>query len=186
MTSFRSPALIPVERVARSIRLLRGHKVLLDAELAALYGVTTARLNQQVRRNTERFPADFLFELTPAEFSALMMQNAISKPGRGGRRKLPLAFTEHGAIMAATVLNSPRAVEMTVHVVRAFVKLREILASDKNLAQKLAALERSLVVLDVKTQSQFKEVYKAIRALMNDSPPKQRPIGFTANLEQKA
>jgi DnaJ-domain-containing protein 1 len=186
LVSFRNAALIPVEQIARSIHLLRGQKVLLDAELAALYGVTTARLNQQVRRNAERFPPDFLFELTSAEFSALMMQNATSKPGRGGRRKLPLAFTEHGAIMAATVLSSPRAVEMTVHVVRAFVKLREILASNKNLAQKLAALERSLVILDVKTQRQFKEVYEAILALMSDSPPKQRPIGFTANLDQKA
>jgi hypothetical protein len=92
---------VPIEPIARSIRVLRGQKVLLDADLAALYGITTARLNQQVRRNRGRFPADFLFELTSAEFSALMMQNATSKPGRGGRRKLPLAFTEHGAIMAA-------------------------------------------------------------------------------------
>src|SRR5690242_2186984 len=121
MVSSRSAALVPVEHIAHSILVLRGQKVLLDAELAALYGVTTARLNQQVRRNRERFPADFLFELTAAEFSALMLQNASSKPGRGGRRKLPFAFTEHGAIMAATVLNSPRATEMTICVVRAFV-----------------------------------------------------------------
>jgi hypothetical protein len=147
-----STVLFPVEQIARSIRILRGQKVLLDAELASLYGVTTARLNQQVRRNRERFPPDFLFEVTSTEFSALMMQSATSKFGRGGRRKLPLAFTEHGAIMAATVLNSPRAVEMTVHVVRALVKLREILASNKDLAHKLAALERSLIALDVKTQ----------------------------------
>lgn len=186
MVASRGAALVPVEQVASSIRILRGHKVLLDAELAALYGVTTARLNQQVRRNRARFPPDFLFELTSAEFSALMMQNATSKTGRGGRRKLPLAFTEHGAIMAATVLNSPRAVEMTVYVVRAFVKLREILASNRDLANKLAALERSLIPLDVKTQRQFKEVYEAILALTSDPPPKQRPIGFTANLAKKA
>jgi hypothetical protein len=119
----RNVALVPIEPIARSIRILRGQKVLLDADLAALYGITTASLNQQVRRNRGRFAADFLFELTSAEVSALMMQNATSKPGRGGRRKLPLAFTEHGATMAATVLNSPRAAEMTVYVVRAFVKL---------------------------------------------------------------
>ncbi len=178
-----STALAPVERIAQSIRLLRGQKVLLDAQLAALYGVTTARLNQQVRRNRERFPADFLFELTPEEFSALMLQTATSKGGRGGRRRLPFAFTEHGAIMAATVLNSPRAVEMTVYIVRAFVKLRELLASNKDLARKLSALERSLVALDLKTQRQFKEVYEATRALMDSPQPKRRGIGFTADLD---
>ena len=112
MGKSRRMATVPVEHITQSILVFRGHKVLLDAELAALYGVTTARLNQQVRRNLERFPEDFMFPLTAAENAALMLQNATSKPGRGGRRKLPLAFTEHGAIMAATVLNSPRAVEM--------------------------------------------------------------------------
>ena len=153
-------------------------------QLAALYGVSTARLNQQIRRNRKRFPADFLFELTAEEFAGLMLQNATSKRGRGGRRKLPLAFTEHGAIMAATVLTSPRAVEMSIYVVRAFVKLRELLASNKDLARKLAALERSLVALDLKTRSQFKEVYEAIRALMNPPQPKRRSIGFTADLKE--
>jgi hypothetical protein len=100
---------VPVDHITQSILVFRGHKVLLDSELAALYGVSTARLNQQVRRNLDRFPEDFMFQLTAAEYTALMLQNATSKPGRGGRRKLPLAFTEHGAIMAATVLNSPRA-----------------------------------------------------------------------------
>ncbi|HYM43846.1 MAG TPA: ORF6N domain-containing protein [Steroidobacteraceae bacterium] len=101
-------ALIPVEQVTGAILVLRGQRVLLDAELAALYGVTTGRLNQQVRRNRRRFPADFVFQLDAAELAALMLQNATSKAGRGGRRTLPFAFTEHGAIMAATVLNSPR------------------------------------------------------------------------------
>lgn len=127
---------------------------------------------------------DFLFELTKAEFSALMLQNATSKGGRGGRRKLPLAFTEHGAIMAATVLNSPRATEMTVYIVRAFVRLRRLLASNKELAHKLAALERSLVALDLKTQRQLKEVYMTIRSLMSSSTPKRRGIGFTADLDK--
>jgi hypothetical protein len=136
-------ALVPIEHIAHSIIVLRGHKVLLDADLAALYGVTTTRLNQQVRRNRQRFPTDFLFEVTAEEFPTLKLHFATSS--WGGRRKLPFAFTEHGAIMVATVLNSPRAVEMSVYVVRAFVKLRELLSSNKELAQKLARLERSLV-----------------------------------------
>jgi hypothetical protein len=122
-----------IDRIAGAIVVLRGRKVLLDAELAALYGVTTARLNQQVRRNTERFPADFMFEVTAAENARLMMQIATSKPRRGGRRKLPLAFTEHGAIMAATVLNSRSAVEVSVYVVRAFGQLKQLLASNTHL-----------------------------------------------------
>jgi hypothetical protein len=172
--------MMPVENIARSIVVLRGQKVLLDAELAALYGVTTRRLNEQVRRNRSRFPADFLFELTTEEFANLKSHFATSS--WGGRRKLPLAFTEHGSIQAATILNSPRAVEMSVYIVRAFVKLRELLISNKNLAQKLAQLERSLLTLDLKTQHQFKEVYEAIRALMERPEPKRRPIGFTADL----
>ena len=126
--------LVPADHIARSIRIVRGQKVLLDAELATLYGVTTRRLNEQVRRNRKRFPDDFLFELTTEEFTNLKSHFATSS--WGGRRKLPWAFTEHGAIMAATVLNSPRATEMTVYVVRAFLKLREILASRKDLATK--------------------------------------------------
>lgn len=182
MVSSRSAALVPVEHLARSILVLRGQKVLLDAELATLYGVTTARLNQQVRRNRERFPADFLFELTTAEFSALMLQNASSKPGRGGRRKLPFAFTEHGAIMAATVLNSPRATEMTVYVVRAFVRLRELLASNTALARKLDELERKYQHHD----DAIKAILSALRELMNPPQPKRRGIGFTADLSKKS
>jgi ORF6N domain len=174
-------AVAPVEHIARSILVLRGQKVLLDAELAGLYGVTTTRLNQQVRRNRQRFPADFLFEVTAEEFANLKLHFATSS--WGGRRKLPLAFTEHGAIMAATILNSPRAVEMSVYVVRAFVRLRKLLSSNKALAQKLARLERSLVALDLKSQRQFTEVYEAVRALMDAPSSKRRPIGFTADLD---
>lgn len=179
--------LVPVEHIARSILVLRGQKVLLDAELAELYGVTTKRFNEQVRRNQDRFPTDFMFQLTAEEHEILRSHFATSKTtptGRGGRRYLPYAFTEHGAIMAATILNSPRAVEMSVYVVRAFVKLRELLASNKDLARKLAELERSLVALDLRAQHQFKEVYQAIRALMATPAPKRRPIGFTADLEE--
>src|SRR5205814_38684 len=169
--------------ITRAILVLRGHRVLLDTELAALYGVTTRRLNEQVRRNRSRFPADFLFELSAEEFANLKSHFATSS--WGGRRKLPWAFTEHGAIQAANVLNSPRAIAMGIYVVRAFVQLREVLASNKDLARKLAALERSLVALDLKTRRQFKEVYEAIRALMNPPPPKRRSIGFTADLGEK-
>lgn len=184
-TAHRQNLIVPVppERIARAILILRGQKVLLDTELAALYGVTTRRLNEQVRRNRSRFPADFLFELTAGEYAHLKSHFATSS--WGGRRKLPLAFTEHGSIQAATILNSPRAVEMSVYVVRAFVRLRELLASNKDLGRKLAALERSLVTLDLKVQRQFKEVYEAIRALMRPAPAKRRPIGFTADLRDK-
>jgi ORF6N domain len=177
-------SLVSLEHITQSILLLRGQKVLLDAELAVLYGVTTRRLNEQVRRNRERFPADFLFELSAEELANLKSHFATSS--WGGRRKPPLAFTEHGAIMTATILNSPRAAEMSVYVVRAFVKLREIMASNKDLARKLMALERSLVAMDLKTQRQFKEVYEAIRQLMTSPAPKRRGIGFTANIEEKA
>lgn len=169
-------AALPSTAIDQRILSIRRQKDLLDSDLATLYGVSTARLNQQVRRNRKRFPADFLFELTDRESANLKLHLATSS--WGGRRKLPLVFTEHGAIMAATVLNSPRAVEMSVYVVRAFVKLRELLASNKGLARKLAALERSLVTLDIKTQRQFQEVYEAIRQLMTPPVPKRRGIGF--------
>ena len=145
--------------VEKYILFYRGHRVVLDAVLAKLYGVSTARLNQQYRRNLERFPSDFAFELNAAEGSVLMLQSATSKPGRGGRRKLPIVFTEHGAIMAAGVLNSKTAVRASIHVVRAFVRLRAILATHKELAIKLSELEK-------KYDAQFKAVFDAIKALM--------------------
>jgi hypothetical protein len=128
MTKPRSKAQAPVEKITRSILVLRGHRVILDDDPAALYGVPTKRLNEQVRRNTARFPEDFTFQLTAEESTALRSQFATSKTTplrRGGRRYLPYAFTEYGAIQAANVLNSPRAVEMGIYVVRAFVQLRE-------------------------------------------------------------
>jgi len=133
---------IPQERIEKAILLIRGEKVILDSESAMLYGVTTSRLNEQVKRNQERFPVDFAFRLTKQEFTHLMSQFAISSSKHGGRRKLPYAFTEHGAIMAANVLSSKRAVEASVQVVRAFVKLRQMLASNAELALKLDELER--------------------------------------------
>ena len=176
-------ALVPVHDITRAILILRGRRVILDRDLAAIYGLTTGRLNEQVRRNRERFPEDFMFQLTASELENLRSQFAISS--WGGRRYRPFAFTEHGAIQAANVLNSRRAIAMGVYVVRAFVQLREIFASNKDLAGKLVALERSLLALDLKTQRQFKEVYEAIRALMDTPPPKRPGIGFTADLEAK-
>jgi phage regulator Rha-like protein len=136
--------LIPHQPVEQLIQTIRGQRVILDADLARIYGVLTWRLNEQVKRNKERFPSDFVFTLTTEENRALTSQFARSKKGRGGRRTLPRAFTEHGAIMAANVLNSPRAVQMGVFVVRAFVKMREVLAQNGQLAEKLAELERRL------------------------------------------
>jgi hypothetical protein len=123
-SSGRQSSIVPTESIERKILLLRGEKVIIDADLAALYGVETRRLNEQVVRNLHRFPGDFMFRLTRQELRALISQSAISNGGRGGRTKCPYAFTEHGAIMAASVLNTPRAVEMSVFVVRAFVRLR--------------------------------------------------------------
>ena len=170
--------------IAERIVTIRGQRVLLDAELAALYGVPTRSLNQAIRRNRARFPADFVLAISAKEWASIRSQFVILDSGRGRHRKYPpLAFTEHGAIMAATVLNSPRAVEMSVYVVRAFVKLREVLASNTDLARKLEALEKSVVTLDARTRKQFEEVYAAIRALMAPTATKSRPIGFTVDLD---
>ena len=169
----RTDATTAAEISAR-IHVIRGQRVLLDSDLAALYGVTTKRFNEQVRRNQERFPEDFLLHLTEAEASALRSQIATLKTARGQHRKyLPTAFTEHGAIMAATVLNTPRAIEMSVYVVRAFVKLRELLSSHAELARKLASLEKSVATLDASTRRQFDEVYEAILSLMGPRTGRQ-------------
>jgi phage regulator Rha-like protein len=169
-------AIVRQGRIESRILLVRGHRVMLDADLAQLYGVTTKRLNEQVKRNQERFPADFMFQLTAQETNSLKSQSATSKRGRGGRRYRAYAFTEHGAIMAASVLNSDRAIEVSVYVVRAFVKLREILRSHKELASKLAELEKRLEGHD----EEITNLFEAIRLLMEppDKPGKQ--IGFNA------
>jgi hypothetical protein len=179
--------LVPTEEITRAILVLRGHRVLLDSELAALYGVTTKRFNEQVRRNAKRFPADFMFQLTTEEISSLRSQFATLKLGRGQHRKyLPYAFTEHGAIMAATILNSPRAVEMSVYVVRAFVQLRELLASNKELARRFAQLETRLDKKLTTHDEAIAAILSAIRQLMHPPVPKRRPIGFTADLREKS
>jgi hypothetical protein len=179
-----SSELLPLEAITQRIVLIRGQKVLLDADLAALYGVETRRLNEQVRRNLDRFPEDFIFEVTNEEVANLKSHFATSS--WGGRRKLPLAFTEHGAIMAATVLKSPRAVEVSVYVVRAFVQLRELVVSNKELALRLDELENKTDLMSLKqetfehnTRVQLKQIIDALRELTAPPPaPTKRPIGF--------
>ena len=179
-------AAAPVERIERAILIMRGQKVMLDADLAALYGVETRVLVQAVKRNPERFPADFMFQLTNQELTNWRSQIVMSNlRARMGLRRPPFAFTEHGALMAAAVLNSARAVEMSLYVVRAFVRMREVLATHKALAKKLADLEKKTEALarkhdqlDLATHKQFKEVIAALHALMTPPEPKRRPIGF--------
>lgn len=173
-----------IQKIQPLIRILRGHKVILDADLARLYGVSTARLNEQVQRNPDRFPSDFGFRLNKKEFRILISQNAISSLGWGGRRKLPLAFTEQGAIMAANVLNSRSAVRMSVFVVRAFTKMREILAGRDDLAQQLRNLEAKLTGRLDAHESAIVDILKRIMTII-DPPsapvqpqPERRRIGF--------
>jgi len=163
---------VPIERIERAILLLRGHKVMLDADLATLYEVETRALVQAVKRNLERFPEDFMFQLDAEELEALRSQSVISNaPGHGGRRYAPYAFTEQGVAMLSTVLNSPRAIAVNIEIMRAFVRLRLLLASNKELARRLDHLE-------AKTDAKFKAVFEAIRQLMTPPEPKRRPIGF--------
>jgi hypothetical protein len=167
---------ISIDQIDHRILLIRGRRVMIDSDLAALYDVSTGRFNEQVKRNLGRFPADFMFQLTNQEAVALRSQFAISneRAGRGGRRYLPYAFTEHGAIMAATILNTPRATEVSVYVVRAFLRLREIVASSTALSKKLDALERKVTTHD----RTIGDLIQAIRQLTVQPEPKRRPIGF--------
>jgi ATP-dependent Clp protease ATP-binding subunit ClpA len=177
----------PVEHITRSILILRGQRVILDRELAAIYGATTKRLNEQVKRNRDRFPEDFMFQLTAEEVELSRSQTVILNPGRGQNIKyLPYAFTEHGAIQAANILSSPRAIEMGVYVVRAFVKLRELLSSNRELAGRFAQLETRLDKKLTEQDRAIGAILSAIRELMHPTPPKRRPIGFTADLEKKS
>jgi hypothetical protein len=197
-------AIIPSGRIESSILLIRGQRVLLDSDLAAIYGVTTKRLNQQVKRNIGRFPADFMFRLTKEEYGEAvtvcdhlsrsgsrsksqiatlnLRSQIVTSSGHGGVRYTPYAFTEHGAIMAASVLNSEQAVKVSLYVVRAFVKLREMLASHSELAKKLGELERHLG----KHDRQIIALVEAIRQLMAPPPEQRRkPTGFAAEAEGK-
>ncbi|ALV09226.1 ORF6N domain-containing protein [Roseateles depolymerans] len=184
------PPLTPDSPTLR-IADIRGQRVIVDADLAALYGVETKRFNEAVKRNVARFPVDFMFTLTPEEFEALRSQfatsNAQETPARGGRRYAPRVFTEHGALMAAMILNSPRAIEVAIYVVRAFVRLRELAVTHGDLAKRLDELERKTEALSIShdefsrtTRLQLKQVFDALRQLMAPPEPPKRPIGFLA------
>jgi hypothetical protein len=171
-------AIVPsagAEELERRIFTVRGHRVMLDEDLARLYGVTTKRRNEQVGRNPKRFPDDFAFRLTPQEVAILRSQNATSSliPAHGGRRYLPRVFTEHGALMLSAVLSSPVAVNASIAVVRAFVRLRELVAGHRDLVRRLDTLEK-------KYDSQFRLVFAAVRALMAGERPEnpRDRIGF--------
>jgi len=170
-------SVVPVESIEHSILFIRGQKVMLDADLAELYGVLTKVLNQAVKRNKERFPIDFMFQLTKEEKDEVVTNCDHLKRLRFSPT-LPHAFTEHGAIMLATILNSPVAVQASIQIVRAFVKLREILATHKDLARKLNEMEK-------KYDAQFKAVFDTIRQLMTPPETKRQRIGFTPKKKEK-
>ena len=153
---------------------MRGHRVILDADLAELYGVPTKALVQAVKRNPERFPDDFMLQLSAAEFAALRSQSVTSKPGRGGRRTAPYAFSEQGVAMLSTVLRSPRAIAVNIEIMRAFVRMREMIATNKELAAKLNELERKFATHD----QAIAGIIDTIRQLMAPAPANKRRIGF--------
>src|ERR1041385_647921 len=163
--------LVPIERIEKVIYLIRSEKVMLDRDLASLYGVETKMLNRAVKRNLKRFPSDFMFQLTQDEADLLRCQIGTSKTGRGGRRFLPYVFTEQGVAMLSTVLNSERAISVNIEIMRAFVKLRQLLASNTELVRRLDELES-------KYDKQFKIVFDAIRKLMATPPRDRKEIGF--------
>ena len=164
--------MIPIEKIEHKIFLIRGQKVMLDRDLAALYGVSTGNLNKAVSRNPDRFPADFMFQLTRNEFKNLIFQNGISS--WGGSRKLSRAFTEHGILSLSSVLNSRRAVQVNIAIMRTFVKLRQMLSAHKELAEKLAQLERKFE----KHDGEIHAIFEAIRRLTLSPEAPKRRIGF--------
>jgi len=167
------PLPIPAERIEKAILLIRGQKVMLDSDLAALYGVETRVLKQAVRRNRKRFPSDFMFELTKEENRSLRSQNVILEPGRYSKY-LPFAFTEQGVAMLSSILNSERAIEVNIAIMRVFVRLREMMATHKELAFKLIELEERLEGHD----EQIQNIFEAIRQLMTQPEPARKKIGF--------
>ncbi len=172
-------AIVAARKVDSKILVLRGQRVVLDTDLAELYGVQVRHLNQQVKRNAKRFPLAFRFQLSPHEVKILRSQNVISSAGYGGARYRPYAFTEHGAIMAATVLNSERAIEMSVFIVLAFVRMRRARAGNRHILTKLAELEHRLESHD----SDIQDLMNALRELMSPEEPNRRRIGFEAPLD---
>jgi hypothetical protein len=177
---------VPVDHITQSILVFRGHKVLLDEDLATLYGVTTSALVQAVKRNMGRFPEDFMFQLTAAEWTVLRSRIVISTPARGGRRFAPYVFTEQGVAMLSSVLSSERAITINIEIMRAFVKLREMLSSNRELARRFAQLETRLDKKLTEHDQAIAAILTAIRELMNPPATKKRGIGFTADLEEKS
>jgi len=168
MSKPKPQSVIPLERIASRIYIIRGEKVMLDSDLAELYGVPTSRLNEQFKRNLDRFPEDFAFQLTHEEFQALISQIATSNVGRGGKRKLPRVFTEQGVAMLSSVLKSKRAVQVNVAIMRTFVRVREILASNKDLARKVEQHDREISSL-----------FATVQKLLEPPPlPKKNQIGY--------
>ena len=169
--------LIPVEIIENKIYIIRGHKVMLDSDLARLYGVETYRLNEAVKRNPERFPDNFMFQLTKDEWELLISQFAISKTGRGGRRTPPYAFTEHGVLMSANILNSSKAVAVSIQIVNAFVKLRQIAMNYKDIPQRLSEIEKLLMLYIEKNDEKVGEIIQVLNHLL-DNPREPGKIGF--------
>ena len=185
--TIRANELSPLNRIDRSILLIRDLRVMIDADLAVLYGVTTKRFNEQVKRNIDRFPPDFMFRLTKNEMANLRSQFATSSlKDYGGRRYLPYVFTEYGAIMVANIINSRHAIEMSILVVRAFIRLRNILATHMELAQKISDLERQFKDKTLEHAMHINKIYKILDALMMPLPePKKERIGFDTSKTRK-
>lgn len=162
-----TPSIIPIERIAEKIYLIRDEKVMLDSDLAELYGITTGNLNKAVKRNIRRFPDDFMFQLSPEEYESLKFQIGIANEGRGGRRIPPYVFTEQGVAMLSSVLHTDRAIDINVSIMRAFVRLREMLATHKDIARKVDEHDRHIANL-----------YQHVERLLTPPPENKKPIGF--------
>ena len=162
------------EQIQKMVHVVRGQRVMLDSDLARLYGVTTTRLNEQVSRNLDRFPEDFAYQLTQKEFTSLISQIAISKTGRGGRRKPPWVFTEHGVAMLSSVLRSPTAVQVNIEIMRAFVQMRRLMGTPGELVEQLRRLDETVQLHD----DQIRAIAEVLNRLMANPEPTKRRIGF--------
>ncbi len=174
MSKAKTGTVIPIERIARCVYLIRGHKVMLDQDLAALYGVETKNLNKAVKRNPRRFPADFMFQLSDSEHKSLRFQIGTSKEGRGGRRTLPYAFTEQGIAMLSSVLHSDRAADINVAIMRTFVRFREMLATNEELARRVARHDQEIATL-----------FHHVQRLLEPPKSKKHPIGYVPSRDHE-
>ncbi|OGI00799.1 MAG: hypothetical protein A2104_06490 [Candidatus Melainabacteria bacterium GWF2_32_7] len=173
------PNIVPIELIENKIYVIRGHKIMLDNDLANLYDVETFRLNEAVKRNIERFPEDFMFQLTDDEWKVLISQFAISKKSRGGRRFLPYVFTEYGVLMLSNVLNSKKAIAVSIQIVRVFTKLKEIALTNKELSQRLDELENKFINYAKETRTDVNDIFRQLNQLLEiTKPTKVQQIGF--------